>query len=452
MTNNILPVSKTVEYAAIALMMRHEDNRSLMSDLNEEHFGDPKSLTLFKAIKLIEKSKGRVNHETVIDQLRKMDDKTIMPEHVHAFANSPSHSDNIKSYKDSLEEKMLERRLCKAADAIRETSFKDIPFDQKVIQSASFLTTLTYSVAGQTKSATEAYDKALADVIYKQANPHSNMSWGLQALDDLHTGLYSGYHLVVAKPGRGKTSLVLKIGSQLAKTGFKTLMISSEMDATKLMYRELQRNFGIFSSNLKLGNVTNDEIELIKTYKPNENLWINDTPSMDIDKMVVMVELHKKKFGLDALIIDYLQILTTEKKLDENGQARYVSAQIRALQVRLDIPVIVLSQYNKESYNILKPTRNNIYGSSFLVNDANSITHINMAWKDNEMIAKNNMHPLFNIIEFMCDKSRDGVEGSVFAKWIPERTDIIDLPSGYVVDLDKIPEFEGDKKKFGKKS
>lgn len=428
-----LPMSKATEIAVIALVLRNEDVLYSLSDLTGEHFGDNNTYSMFQAFHNIKKAQGRITPASVIDQLKVMGNKVITDVHIHNFNNSPAKEELLDHYKQTLEDKMIERRLYKAADSIKVTSRKDMPIDEKIIESTSYLTSLSTTLSNSTKSSKEVIKSAIDQLIFKMQNPNSNMSWGLEALDRLHKGLFPGYHVVAAPSGGGKTAFLLRVATSLADKKFNTLVISAEMDSVFLMYREIQRKFNISSSNLKAGDISDTQLNLIKTYEPSEHLWINDTPSMDVDKMVVMVELHKQKFGLDCLLIDYLQILTTEKFKDETQQQKYISGQIRTMQRRLKIPVIVLSQYNKESYNVIRPTRGNLYGSSFLINDAHSISHLHMPWLKSELM-NNPTHPNYNVMEVHTDKSRDGVNGSVFVKWIPEKTDIIDLDEFYKYD------------------
>ncbi len=438
-TKQLVPMAKTTELAVISLMIRHNDNRILLSDLTDNHFADLNCLQVFSAIRSLESSKTRVDITTIFDRLSQNKDNSITMEQLVKLKEYNAHSDNLSTYKEVLESKKVERDLANTGDSIKEICFRDIPLEDKIAQSISAITSLNYSVGEQTMTHEDAKNKLIAEIKKRKESTGTGLTWGLADLDEALHGINPDLITIAGMTGGGKTAFVVDVLMRNARNNHNCLFFSSEMNAEMIMYREIQKDLGISTGRLRAGEVSDYELEKISNYETSKNLWINDTSNLDVDKLVSIATLEHKKHGLDLIVVDYLQLLSTTKFKDQEvQQIGYISGQLKALSHKLNIPVIALVQYNKEVELREKPTKNYIYGSGKIVKDSGVVLLLHREDYFNKEIANNPAHSKNGLVEIIIDKNRYGAMKSVYARFIKERTTFVDLPP------EEIPVFEGD--------
>lgn len=435
-----VPQATTVEFAVISLMIRFQKDRELLTDLTDEYFYDPRSLKIFQAIRLLEKSLSHVNYDSIIDQLKKMGDQTILAEHVYNFANSPAHSDNLDAYKETLKENVLKRRLYTASKHIEQICLKDIPYNEMTIQSSAALTSLTTTTSEKTLTHEQAKQLALKQIKDRRNNKNATIKFNLKKLDRLLGGIFTGHYVIVGMTGSGKTALAIDVAISAALQGHSVLMFSAEMNSVELIYREIQKTIGISVTNMRTGEVTDSQLERIENYLTSPNFYVNDIGRIDIDELVSTATLHHRKYGLELLIVDYLQLLTTTKYPNsENSQIKYISNQLKALSKSLNIPILTLAQYNKTVDPGDKPNSNDIYGSGSIKHDADVILLIHKEYLGDDKIKNDPKHPKNGYTEMIVDKSRFSQTGSVFVKWVAHETRFADLPDDYFIPVEDKP-------------
>lgn len=182
----------------------------------------------------------------------------------------------------------------------------------------------------------------------------SGISWGLDTITKNIGGANnSDLILIAARPGMGKTALMLKIARNCVYNLNKPCAIFSlEMSSSQLLTRIVSAECQIDSMLLKSNNIGHAEINVVaqklqelKT-KP---LYIDDTGGLNIYEFENKARKLVEDFGVEFIIIDYLQLLTTtEFRNDKNNQISFISSRIKATAKKLNIPIIALSQLSRE--------------------------------------------------------------------------------------------------------
>ncbi|MDR2735415.1 MAG: replicative DNA helicase [Puniceicoccales bacterium] len=187
----------------------------------------------------------------------------------------------------------------------------------------------------------------------------SGVGSGFGDLDRLTFGFHPGEMIVVAaRPSVGKTSLALNIAENAVikpegKTVVPTLFFSLEMSSEQLSMRLLCGRAGINMTKFRDGFITKESaINLNKVANEFKNapLWIDESTNMSITEMRAKARrrYNKNKFGL--VIIDYLQLIAgTDARVNREQQISEISRGVKAMAKELNVPVIVLSQLNRES-------------------------------------------------------------------------------------------------------
>ena len=178
---------------------------------------------------------------------------------------------------------------------------------------------------------------------------------GFKEIDKLTNGLPNGDLVIIAgRPSTGKTSLVINIAIHILKTTQHGIYIFSlEMSRQQIIYKYLS-----IINQLPIQNIINNEInknQIHNIYTTcqdllNSLLYINDTPNTSIDYIEYTAKLlMHHSLTLNVLIIDYLQLIhiNTKQIFNRVQELSYITRKLKILAQYLNIPIIVLSQLNR---------------------------------------------------------------------------------------------------------
>ena len=176
---------------------------------------------------------------------------------------------------------------------------------------------------------------------------------GFSKLDDLLGGLEGGDMIVIgARPAVGKSALVTQITSNLAKQGKRVGFYNLEMKDKQMYERFVVNESGIGLTRLRRAiRFLGDEKERFD--KANEILEKAENIIITSDgaKKVSEIYSESKNMDYDIIIIDYLQLLEPEGTYRGNRTAEVgeISRHIKQVAMKLNIPIIALSQLNRVS-------------------------------------------------------------------------------------------------------
>lgn len=178
------------------------------------------------------------------------------------------------------------------------------------------------------------------------------MYLGINALDDIIGGLEGGDVIVIgARPAVGKSALVTQIAYDIADHGKKVCFYNLEMQEKQMYERFIVAKSGISLTRLKNAKAyVGDEKERFE--KANNALMKNECIVISTgSKSVNEIRAEVRHMDYDIIIIDYLQLLKTDKEYRGNRTAEVgaISKAIKALAMDLNIPIIALSQLNRAS-------------------------------------------------------------------------------------------------------
>lgn len=200
----------------------------------------------------------------------------------------------------------------------------------------------------------------------------AGISTGIQTLDKQMGGLQRSDLIIIAgRPGMGKTSLATNIAYNVAdaykselqvdgsyKTinggivGFYSLEMSSEQLATRIISEQTE----VPSSKIRRGELTQPDYEKIvgcSQVMQKLPLYIDQTGGISIGQLAARARRLKRQRGLDLLIVDYIQLMTSSKKFEENRvlEITSITMALKALAKELNIPIIALSQLSRQVEN-----------------------------------------------------------------------------------------------------
>ncbi len=294
------------------------------------------------------------------------------------------------------------------------------------------------ALTGAVQMAAEAYsrDGGLAGV-----------STGLTDLDKQLGGLHPSDLLILAgRPSMGKTALATNIafhvarnyawepqpdGSKKTVNGGVVAFFSLEMSAEQLAMRLLADVSGVSSDRLRKGEIDASEFGRVRDGAievQEAPLFIDATGGLSISKLTARARRLKRQHGLDLIVVDYLQLVTTDGSKGDNRvqEVSAITGGLKALAKELGVPVIALSQLSRQVENRedKRPQLSDLRESGSIEQDADVVMFVyreayylsraepregtpeHMTWQED-------LEKINNVAEVIIGKQRHGPIGTV---------------------------------------
>lgn len=247
---------------------------------------------------------------------------------------------------------------------------------------------------------------------------------GFSGLDKVLAGMgKSDLVLVGARPGMGKTSFALNIATNVAQSTKKTVCIFSlEMSADQLVNRMISSEAMVDSYALRTGELKPEEWEHIADASAKLSacdILIDDTSGITVTGM--KGKLRRVK-NLGLVIIDYLQLMTSDKRIDNRVQeVGDISRNLKIMAKELMVPIICCAQLSRgpESRTDKKPMLSDLRDSGAIEQDADTVMFL---YRDEYYKTDASSDTEGNIAEVIVAKNRHGSTGSVKVGWIGRYT------------------------------
>ena len=208
----------------------------------------------------------------------------------------------------------------------------------------------------------------VANAAYMRDGGLAGLSTGFTDIDRKLGGLHRSDLLILAgRPSMGKTSLATNIAFNIAKAYRKGTLpdgttgtvdggvvgfFSLEMSAEQLAARILSEASEVPSEQIRRGDMTEAEFRrFVEAAKALEAcpLHIDDTPALPIGQLAARARRLKRERGLDALVVDYLQLVRASTARDNRvNEVSEITQGLKAIAKELDIPVVALSQLSRQ--------------------------------------------------------------------------------------------------------
>ncbi len=172
---------------------------------------------------------------------------------------------------------------------------------------------------------------------------------GLSTLDRIIGGLHrSDLVIIGARPGMGKTSLILNMARYISVNAKrKVAFFSLEMSRDQLAQRMLSFDAAVNISRLRQGGLTADEWERISTATSTlyqSELYVDETAGITVPQIKSKLRRNKP----DVVFIDYLQLIQhTSKSENRVQQVSEMTRDLKIMAKELNIPVVVCSQLSR---------------------------------------------------------------------------------------------------------
>ena len=204
---------------------------------------------------------------------------------------------------------------------------------------------------------------------------------GFADLDRLTNGLHPGQMIVLAaRPAIGKSTMALDVARSAAiKHGLATVIFSLEMSRNEITMRLLSAEARIPLQNMRKGTMREEDwTRLARTMGQVSEapLFIDDSPNMSLMEIRAKCRRLKQRHDLKMVIVDYLQLMTSGKRVESRQQeVSEFSRALKLLAKELEVPVIAVSQLNRgpEQRTDKKPQMSDLRESGSIEQDADMV-------------------------------------------------------------------------------
>lgn len=204
---------------------------------------------------------------------------------------------------------------------------------------------------------------------------------GFIDLDSLTNGLHAGQMVIIAaRPGVGKSTLALDFMRSCSIHNNKVSVIFSlEMSASEITMRLLSAETEIKLAAMRSGQMEERDWEKLThrlTEIQNAPLFIDDSPNLTMMEIRSKARAIKRQHGLDLVVLDYLQLMSSGKKVESRQQeVSEFSRHLKLLAKELEVPVVAISQLNRgpEARTDKKPQLADLRESGSLEQDADMV-------------------------------------------------------------------------------
>ncbi len=345
--------------------------------------------------------------------------------------NTPS-SANAKRYAEIVKEHALRRRIIQVSDEAKANAIE--PNGRDGVELLQTLERQVLSIGEGNENGRgfvglgDASQTVLERLIQTYQNRQagvvvSGVSTGLPNLDNVTTGLQRGDLIVLAaRPSMGKTSLAINIAEHVAiesEAHQPVAIFSMEMSAEQIAQRILSSQSEVDSQAMRKGTLSDDEWRRIADgidKVSNAPLFIDDTPALTVTALASRARRLTARHGrLGLIVVDYIQLMPGNGGRNENRVSALseVSRGLKALARELDVPIIVLSQLNRQvdSRTDKRPFMSDLRESGAIEQDADVVMFI---YRD-VVYDKATAYP--EMAELIISKQRNGAIGTLRAKF-----------------------------------
>ena len=423
----VMPHSTESEQSVLgAMMMDSQAIASVAEILTGEDFYNKQYGVIYDAMVELSASGRPVDLITLQNLLREkgVPEEVSSLTYVKEFLETVPTSANVKYYAEIVREKSVLRKLIHTNEDINAMCYTG---KEKLDDILDITEKKVFDVVQRRGSSDfvpieEVVMNALS-TIEKASKIQGNVtgiSTGFEDLDYKTSGFQpSELLLIAARPAMGKTAFALNIALNAAIRGHKKVaLFELEMSKESLVNRLFSMESKVNAQNIRTGNLTAAEWTALSagaTDVAKSNIVIDDNASITPTELRSKCRKLKLERGLDLIIIDYLQLMTTGKE-NRQQEVSDISRSLKLLARELDVPVIALSQLSRkvEERTDKRPMLSDLRESGAIEQDADVVMFLyreDYYNKDTENV---------NVTEVIIAKQRNGPIGTVKLAWFPE--------------------------------
>jgi len=416
------PQSPDLEEAIIGAMLIDKNGlNEAMEILTSDVFYKESHRCIFEAISDLFYKNSPIDLLTVSSELKRTDKLVLAGGDFYLIqlTQKISSSAHIDFHSRIILQKWIQRQCIKISSQIIEQSYEEDADALELLEDAyreygkiSDLITLGKKID---------FKKSVKEFLNKTSQKTKGVPSSLSKLDKKLNG-YQNSDLIIlaARPGMGKTALVLNEVLECGLRNIPVAFFSLEMSEKQIIGRMLSAVSGIDVTKVNQMDLSDSEILYLKKCSDMLSelpIYIDDTGGISPIELKIKANRLKRENGIKMIVVDYLQLMKVKNKKTGNREQEIseISQSLKNLAKELDIPVIALSQLSRsveQRGSAKRPLLSDLRESGSIEQDADVVMfiyrpeyyHID-TWDDDEQT------PTTNQAEIEVAKYRNGETG-----------------------------------------
>ena len=409
-----MPFSAEAEQSVLgSILIDPECLTEITNIIRAEDFYLKEHTEIFAAMQKLFLQIRTIDMVTLIDMLiqQGLYDENSSKEYIRLIIDSVPTAANIVDYAKIVREKSILRQLLRASEEITQTAYQaqgDVSVildqsEQKIFSIAQSSITRDFVPINEVLGETYQYLQDLSNSGGKTVGVQT----GFSDLDRVLVNLGPGdLVLVGARPGMGKTTFAMNVGTNVARRSGKAVCVFSlEMSAMQLVLRMIASEALVDSHKLRSGELDSDDWNRIAqtvSVLAECSIFIDDTTNITVTNMKAKLRRIK---NLGFVVIDYLQLMRGETHTDNRvNEVGDISRNLKIMAKELGVPVMVCAQLSRasEKREDKRPMLSDLRDSGAIEQDADMVLFL---YRDEYY---NNAEQALSTAEVIVAKNRHG--------------------------------------------
>lgn len=352
------PHNLDAEQSVLGAILINKDSIGLVSGrLKPGDFYDNNHARIFEAMLDLYEENKPIDILTLSKTLKKHKNNKIDPSYLTELLNAVPTAANVEHYADIILEDSTKRSLISLGGDITQMGFSEDKQAEELLDKAEqsvFAITQGHTVKGFVpikNSLAESFDRI--DELHKSGAGLRGVKTGFTDVDNILSGMQASNLLILAaRPGQGKTALIINMAQNIAVKEKKPVGIFSlEMSQEELVDRLLVGQADVDAWRLKTGKLSESDFSKISEAMgvlADAPIFIDDTPGISISQIRTKARRLQMEHNVSLIIVDYLQLVDPGKHFENRVQeVSIVSQSLKNLARELKVPVLAASQLSR---------------------------------------------------------------------------------------------------------
>ena len=404
-----------------AAFMSKSALQKVCEDLSSESFYLDAHSKIYDVIKELYNTNVAVDITTVTDRLKskKLLKQIGDVDYLLEIVNSVPTASNVDYYINIVNEKAILRNLISTATSIVSEAYMGDATINETLDDAErkILGVVKNRKSGEFKPIQEALTNAQLNLekLSESGGEITGIPSGFYDLDKVTTGFHENELIILAaRPGMGKTAIVLNIVVNVALATKKNVAVFNlEMNAEQLAMRMISSAGQIDGYKIRTGKLEHSDWKRVNeaiSQLAETNIKIDDTPGITIGEIRAKCRrLAATEKGLSLIVIDYLQLVSTTSKYAGNRQQEVaeICRALKTLALELKVPIIACAQLSRavEGREDKRPLMSDLRESGSIEQDADIVAFL---YRDDYYNKEARMDDNNSVVEFIIGKNRNG--------------------------------------------
>ena len=424
-----MPNNVDYENYVLGCLMTEKDIVDKVIDIiSKDCFYKPENGKIYEAILSLYVANKEICILTVVEKLHQDNSLDYVggSYYVASLTKKVGSCSSIERYAKIIAQKYIQREMIKTLYQGYEDAYNSAIDIADTIESVQ--KRITELTQGTKKNESSKVSDVIGDVLNnieeasKRGDGISGVPTGFYSLDKVTQGWQNSNMIIIGgRPAMGKTTFAVSMAVNMAKQGVKSLILSLEMSKAELVTRILSMESQVDQTKLRSGQLNENDwfsIESSINTLQQMGIYIDDEGAITPTQMKNKCRINKRKYDIDIVIIDYLQLMRIPGNNNKVNEVSEISASIKALAKELNTPIIALSQLSREGAKKegKPPSLTDLRDSGSIEQDADIVCFVHRPEYYGLQVTEDG-ESTENLAQIVIAKYRNGSTGTVNLKF-----------------------------------